>query len=194
MLHELTVCLGSSYWLNISFCWDKPEWQRREETPPLIIPPSLFCSSHYPSPCSSAILFSILPSLHPVIPFCISSYSYVCSSIHYPSFPLNSSLLHSSPTPSLPHPCFAHPYCRSFVPSSFLHHHPPALLLLPLPVCSAVLTNLTIHLSVIVSNCICLSFSSFIFFISSLSQRSGQTTAALTVRVAACGHVSRCSS
>lgn len=140
MLHELTVCLGSSYWLNISFCLDKPEWQRRKETPPLIIPPFLPLFIPPSLPVYSSILF-LYPSLSS------SSYSFLFILflrllIHPLSIvpPDSSSLFQSSPTSSS--------FC-----SVHLHCH-----------------------------------------ISSSWQRSGQTTTALIVRLAVCGHVSPWSS
>lgn len=96
MLHELTVCLGSSYWLNISFCLDKPEWQRRKETPPLIIPPFL-------------PLF-IPPSL-PVYPFSLS-------------FPLFIQFFH--PIFPSAHPSIIHRSSRFFVPLSIIPHYIPS--------------------------------------------------------------------
>lgn len=126
MLHELTLCLGSSYWLNISFCWVKPEWQRQEETPPLIIPPSLPLftppSLHlfipHPSLCSSIHPSSLCSSLHP--------------SLHHPYFPLSRRspvspsllILHPSPSPPLPHPRSVTP----LRPSCYQALPPPGLI------------------------------------------------------------------
>lgn len=146
--------------------------------------PSIFVSVHVsiPSYCSPSLLlyilsiilyFSILPSLHAVIPFCSSSHP----SIYYQSYALNSALLilcHSFIL-ALLHPflIFFRLHCRSL-----------AVRLLPsLPVCSAVLTNLSIHPSVIVSD-VFVIFSSFFHLII-------MTEIAATLIVAACGHVSQ---
>lgn len=128
MLHELTVCLGSGYWLNISFCWLKPEWQRQEETPPLIIPPSFPPFIPHPSLPPSLHLFiphplfitSSPPSVHPYIPSSIIHLSLSTSALLFlhPS----SSFVHPPLHPSLtllPSPPSS---ILSSAPSFLLHH------------------------------------------------------------------------
>lgn len=133
MLHELTVCLGSSYWLNISFCWDKPEWQRQEETPPLIIPLSLPLFILLSFPLFIQLFLSVHPpilmSAHPSIIHLSLSTPHSLFFVPFPSFLLfvlsvftvaysipTSSLLFIPPTLILPSSSL---FCPSCAPPSF---------------------------------------------------------------------------